>query len=124
MLQLVALMTGPLAQVCSGTQPPISVVCPLGCEKEAAFALDLAAKGLKLFENMFEIRFPLPKLDLGAVPDFSGGAMENWGLILSRKNCLLLDPEHSSIEKEKDVAETVLHELAHMWFGNLVTMKY
>lgn len=117
-------MTGPLAQVRCESQVPISVICPVGCEGEASFALDLAAKGMRLFENMFDIPYPLPKLDLGAVPDFPGGAMENWGLILCRKNTLLLDPVDSSLEKKKDVAETVLHELAHMWFGNLVTMKY
>lgn len=122
--QLLALMTGPLGQVRSESQVPISVVCPVGCEGQAAFALDLAVKGLQVFEDMFGISYPLPKLDLGAVPDFSGGAMENWGLILSRKNSLLMDPEESSLEKKKDIAETVLHELAHMWFGNLVTMKY
>lgn len=96
----------------------------MGYEAEAAFALDLAVKGLQLFEEMFGISYPLPKLDFGAVPDFLGGAMENWGLILSRKNSLLLNPEESSLEKKKDIAETVLHELAHMWFGNLVTMKH
>lgn len=117
-------MAGPLAQVHSESQVPISVVCPVGSEGEAAFALDLAVKGLQLYEDMFGIPYPLPKLDFGAVPDFSGGAMENWGLILSRKNCLLLNPDESSMEKKKDIAETVLHELAHMWFGNLVTMKY
>lgn len=117
-------MTGPLTQVHSATRVPLSVVCPLGCEEEAAFALDLAAKGLQLFEDLFEIPYPLPKLDLGAVPDFSAGAMENWGLILFRKNSLLLDPEDSSLEKKQEVAENILHELAHMWFGNLVTMKY
>lgn len=122
--QLVALMAGPLAQVRSENRVPISVVCPLGCERGAAFALDLAAKGLKLFEDVFEMPYPLPKLDLGAVPDFSTGATENWGLILFRKNTLLLDIEDSSLEKEAEIAETVLHELAHMWFGNLVTMKY
>lgn len=117
-------MAGPLTQVQSKSRVPISIVCPLGCEGEAAFALDLAAKGLELFEDLFEIPYPLPKLDLGAVPDFSGGAMENWGLILFRKNCLLLDPEGSSLAKKQEVAEVVFHELAHMWFGNLVTMKY
>lgn len=117
-------MTGPLAQVQVQGRVPLSVVCPLGCEEEATFALDLAAKGLQLFEDMFEIPYPLPKLDLGAVPDFSAGAMENWGLILFRKNNLLLDPEDSSLEKMQEIAENILHELSHMWFGNLVTMKY
>lgn len=122
-------MTGPLTRVQFQSQTfesriPLSVVCPVGCEEEAAFALDLAARGLQLFEDLFGISYPLPKLDLGAVPDFSAGAMENWGLILFRKNSLLLDPEDSSLEKKQEVAENVLHELAHMWFGNLVTMKY
>lgn len=84
-LQLVALMTGPLTQVQVQGRVPLSVICPVGCEEEATFALDLAAKGLQLFEDTFEISYPLPKLDLGAVPDFSAGAMENWGLILFRK---------------------------------------
>lgn len=122
--QLAALMIGPLAQVHCESQVPISVVCPVGCEGEAAFALDLAAKGMKLFEDMFEIPYSLPKLDFGAVPDFPIGAMENWGLILCREDAVLLDPDDSSLEKKKEVADTVLHELAHMWFGNLVTMKY
>lgn len=132
-------MTGPLTRVqdesrvriqeegvplASSLRVPLSVVCPIGCESEAAFALDLAGRGLVLFEHMFQIPYPLPKLDLGAVPDFSAGAMENWGLILFRKNSLLVDPEDSSLEKKQEVAENVLHELAHMWFGNLVTMKY
>lgn len=70
-------MAGPLSQVRSENGVPISVVCPVGCEGEAAFALNLAGKGLKLFEDMFDMPYPLPKLDLGAVPDFSTGAMKN-----------------------------------------------
>ncbi|KAI1145070.1 aminopeptidase 2 [Nemania diffusa] len=122
---LVAVMAGPLAQVKSTKSNfPLSIVCPLGSEAEADYALNLAWEGLCLFSQMFNSPYPLSKLDLAAVPDFSAGAMENWGLITFRTNALLLDVDDSSLERKQYIANTVLHEIAHMWFGNLVTMKY
>ncbi|KAI1358997.1 aminopeptidase 2 [Xylaria arbuscula] len=116
---------GPLAQVKSTKSDfPLSIVCPLGSEAEADYALNLAWEGLCLFSRLFNSPYPLPKLDLAAVPDFSAGAMENWGLITFRTTALLLDVNDSSLERKQYIANTVLHEIAHMWFGNLVTMKY
>lgn len=102
----------------------MSVFCPLGSEEEATFAVDLAAKGLKFFEDCFELPYPLPKLDLIGIPGFSTGAMENWGAIIFSTTNLLFDPEDSALDTNKGIAETSLHEISYMWFGNLVTMRY
>lgn len=120
-----AFVAGPLAQVKSSeSRIPISIFCPLGSEAETAFSLDLAWKGLQLFESCFDMPYTLPKLDLVAMPDFSAGAMENWGVILFRTTSLLLDPDDSALDTKQRVTNMVLHEIAHMWFGNLVTMQY
>lgn len=124
-LQLVALVSGLLAQVESTeSRIPLSILCPVGSESEATFALDLAWKGLQLFESIFDLAYPLPKLDLVAIPDFSAGAMENWGLIMFRTTSLLLDPDDSALDTKQRITDLVLHEISHMWFGNLVTMRY
>ena len=68
--------------------------------------------------------YPLPKLDMAAIPDFAAGAMENWGLITYRESALLVDPAHSSAATKQRVAIVVAHEIAHQWFGNLVTMDW
>ncbi|TQB73341.1 Aminopeptidase 2 mitochondrial [Monascus purpureus] len=88
------------------------------------FALNLAAKTLAFYEKAFDSKFPLPKMDMVAVPDFSAGAMENWGLITYRIVDVLLDEKTSSASRKERIAETVQHELAHQWFGNLVTMDF
>ncbi|KAJ8124911.1 hypothetical protein O1611_g8729 [Lasiodiplodia mahajangana] len=122
---LVSFVSGPLSEVKSKkSRIPLSVFCPIGTEKQAEYAIDLAASGLQLFEELFDSVYPLPKLDLVAIPDFAAAAMENWGLILFRTAYLLLDTEDSALETKQLITETVLHELSHMWFGNLVTMKY
>ncbi len=90
----------------------------------ARFALKCARTLLGLYESYFGIAYPLPKLDLIAVPDFAAGAMENWGAITFRENLLLYDPKKSSTRTKQLVAEVISHELAHQWFGNLVTMKW
>ncbi|XP_064458599.1 putative aminopeptidase-2 [Ornithodoros turicata] len=90
----------------------------------AGYALDTAIQVLEFFEQQFDIPYPLPKLDNIAVPDFQLGAMENWGLITFRESRLLYDPNTSSVSDKFKTAEGVAHELAHMWFGNLVTMKW
>ncbi|KAJ5619332.1 hypothetical protein N7510_003316 [Penicillium lagena] len=87
------------------------------------FSLELAARTLDFYERKFEISYPLPKMDMIAVPNFIG-AMENWGLTIYREGDLLLDPESSSASTSQRVAEVVQHELAHQWFGNLVTMDF
>jgi aminopeptidase 2 len=88
------------------------------------FSLELAAKTLAFYEKAFDNDFPLPKMDMVAVPDFSAGAMENWGLITYRIVDVLLDEKTSGASRKERIAETVQHELAHQWFGNLVTMDF
>lgn len=88
------------------------------------FGLDVAAKTLDFFTEYFDIPYPLEKCDLIALPDFSSGAMENWGCITFREQCLLVDPANTSLTTKQYVAMVVAHELAHQWFGNLVTMRW
>ncbi|KAF2405417.1 hypothetical protein EJ06DRAFT_535325 [Trichodelitschia bisporula] len=88
------------------------------------FSLDLAARTLEFYEKKFNSEFPLPKMDMVAIPDFSAGAMENWGLITYRVVDLLFDEQTSGASTKQRVAEVVQHELAHQWFGNLVTMDF
>ncbi|KAK2794815.1 Aminopeptidase 2 mitochondrial [Onygenales sp. PD_10] len=88
------------------------------------FSLDLAARTLKFYEEAFGSEFPLPKMDMIAVPDFSAGAMENWGLITYRVVDVLYDEKTAGAATKQRIAETVQHELAHQWFGNLVTMDF
>ena len=91
---------------------------------QAEFALDAAEKALKTLEKYFGMPYQLPKLDLVAAPDFASGAMENWGAILFRDVNVLVDPKLTSDAAKRRVAEVVSHEIAHQWFGNLVTMKW
>ncbi|MBY0376881.1 M1 family metallopeptidase, partial [Patescibacteria group bacterium] len=91
---------------------------------QASFALDCAVKTLDFYEKYFAIAYPLPVLDMIAIPDFSSGAMENWGAITYRESALLVDPEHSSLGNKQWVALVIAHEIAHQWFGNLVTMEW
>ena len=95
-----------------------------GKEEQGQFALDTAVKLLSFFNDYFGIPYPLPKLDHLAIPDFAAGAMENWGCITYRETALLVDPENSSAGTRQRVAEVVAHEMAHMWFGDLVTMEW
>lgn len=88
------------------------------------FSLDLAARTLAFYEKAFDSEFPLPKMDMVAVPDFAAGAMENWGLVTYRIVDLLFDEKTSGASRKERIAETVQHELAHQWFGNLVTMDF
>lgn len=90
----------------------------------AGFALECAVTCLQLLEKYFGIPYPYEKLDLVAVPDFEAGAMENAGAVFFRETLLLVDPDTITVAEKKRVAEVIAHELAHMWFGNLVTMKW
>jgi aminopeptidase N len=92
--------------------------------EHSAFAVDFGAKILELYDQYFALPYPLAKCDMVAVPDFASGAMENWGLITFRENALLFDTANSAPELKEWVAAVVAHELAHQWFGNLVTMKW
>uniref|UniRef100_A0AAR2KT24 Aminopeptidase n=1 Tax=Pygocentrus nattereri TaxID=42514 RepID=A0AAR2KT24_PYGNA len=88
------------------------------------YALEAAVKLLEFYETYFNIYYPLPKLDLIAIPDFQSGAMENWGLTTYRETSLLYDPDVSSTSDKLWVTMVIGHELAHQWFGNLVTMEW
>ncbi|XP_019622953.1 PREDICTED: aminopeptidase Ey-like isoform X2 [Branchiostoma belcheri] len=88
---------------------------------EVDYAIAVASKVLTYYEEYFGIPFPLPKLDMAAIPDFPFGAMENWGLITYRETALLYDPAVSTEANKQRVAVVVAHELGHQWFGNLVT---
>jgi puromycin-sensitive aminopeptidase len=95
-----------------------------GKKEQGRFALDVSCRLLSFYHDYFGIHYPLPKLDLIAIPDFAAGAMENWGAITYREVALLVDPAHSSAATKQRVAIIIAHEIAHMWFGNLVTMEW
>lgn len=88
------------------------------------YASEVGPKVLKYYEDTFRIPFPLKKVDEIAIPDFSAGAMENWGLVTYRETALLFAPNVSSNSNKLRIAQVIAHELAHQWFGNLVTMKW
>ena len=123
---LVAFVVGDLEAIeqrsDSGTL--IRVWATRGNAEKGRYALDTSAKLLSYFNDYFGIPFPLPKLDHIAIPDFAAGAMENWGGITYRETVLLVDPEHSSAGTRQRVAAVISHEMAHMWFGDLVTMAW
>src|SRR5947208_900293 len=86
--------------------------------------LEAAAEALRRLEDYFDIPYPYGKLDLVAVPDFEAGAMENAGAVFFRETLLLLDPATASLNEHNRAAEVIAHELAHMWYGDLVTMAW
>src|SRR3989344_3757472 len=101
----------------------IRIVTTHGKKEQGKFAMDLTKKFLKYFEDYSGIKYPLPKLDLIAIPDFAPGAMENWGAITFRE-ILLLCSKDTSFRMKRRIAEVVAHEIWHQWSGNLVTMKW
>lgn len=127
---LVAFVIGPL----QATEPrmvegidgpiPLRVVYPPGNAHLCGFALDVAEAGLRYYEEYYGLPYPGDKVDLVAVPDFAFGAMENLGCITFREVLLLVDPERSTQPELQRVADVINHELAHMWFGDLVTMSW
>ena len=123
---LVAFVVGPLV----ATAPvdvegkPLRVVCPPGKEHLADFALEVGEFALRFFTDWFGMAYPGDKLDLVAIPDFAFGAMENLGCITFRERLLLIDPATATQAELQAVVDVIAHELAHMWFGDLVTMKW
>jgi puromycin-sensitive aminopeptidase len=95
-----------------------------GKEEQGRFALDVSVDLLAYFNEYFGIPYPLDKMDHLAIPDFAAGAMENWGAITYREIAILVDPKNSSAGTKQIVASIVSHEMAHQWFGNLVTMAW
>lgn len=90
----------------------------------AQYALQVAVKVLDYYTSFFDVPYPLPKQDMVAIPDFGAGAMENWGLITYRMTSILYDPLQTSASGKQWIATVVAHELAHQWFGNIVTMEW
>ncbi len=95
-----------------------------GKKHQATFALDITVRVLDFYEAYFDIPYPLNTLDMIAIPDFSSLAMENWGAITFREIGLLVDEKNTSTASKELIAEVIAHELAHQWFGNLVTMEW
>ncbi|KFM57066.1 Endoplasmic reticulum aminopeptidase 1, partial [Stegodyphus mimosarum] len=102
----------------------VRVLIPAEQYEQSEFALEIAADVLHFCKTFFNIPYPLSKLDMAAIPDFAAGAMENWGLATFRMINILYDPSETSSEGQERVASVIAHEVAHQWFGNLVTMKW
>jgi aminopeptidase 2 len=95
-----------------------------GQKELGRYALGISTRTLEYFSEYFDVAYPLPKLDMVAIPDFGVGAMENWGLVTYREQALLFDAEKSSAKAREKVGYTVCHEISHQWFGNLVSPKW
>uniref|UniRef100_A0A8C2WIS1 Aminopeptidase n=1 Tax=Cyclopterus lumpus TaxID=8103 RepID=A0A8C2WIS1_CYCLU len=123
---LVAYIVSDFLSVSKTTQHGVKISIYAVAEKidQTAFALDAAVKLLDFYDDYFDIPYPLPKQDLAAIPDFQSGAMENWGLTTYRETGLLFDPDKSSASDKLGITKVIAHELAHQWFGNLVTMEW
>ena len=123
---LVAFVVGPL----EATEPvdvdgtPLRVIHPPGKGHLTAFALEIGAFSLRYFTDWFDIDYQGDKLDLVAIPDFAFGAMENVGCVTFRERLLLIDPDTATQAERQSVVDVIAHEIAHMWFGDLVTMKW
>uniref|UniRef100_A0A8C2WE39 Aminopeptidase n=1 Tax=Cyclopterus lumpus TaxID=8103 RepID=A0A8C2WE39_CYCLU len=139
---LVAYIVSDFLSVSKTTQHGVKISIYAVAEKidQTAFALDAAVKLLDFYDDYFDIPYPLPKqvsqptlenykkhifyANLAAIPDFQSGAMENWGLTTYRETGLLFDPDKSSASDKLGITKVIAHELAHQWFGNLVTMEW
>src|SRR5271166_5249052 len=122
---LVALTVGDWKCVSDQTDGVKVSVCTVpGKENLTQFPLEASKYILHYYNNYYGIKYPLPKLDNIAVPDFQAGAMENWGAIIYRETALLVDEKTASVGLKQDVADTIAHEMAHQWFGDLVTMAW
>eukprot|EP00930_Biecheleria_cincta_P002219 TRINITY_DN103242_c0_g1_i1.p1 TRINITY_DN103242_c0_g1~~TRINITY_DN103242_c0_g1_i1.p1 ORF type:complete len:975 (-),score=139.94 TRINITY_DN103242_c0_g1_i1:85-3009(-) len=108
----------------SSTGTLVRVLTVPGQAWQGEFALDVAVRALEFYEDFFQVPYPLPKLDMLAAPDFAAGAMENWGLVIYREVDLLCNKSSVGVARKMRIATVVTHELAHMWFGNLVTMEW
>jgi puromycin-sensitive aminopeptidase len=123
---LVAFVVGPLevTDTVDVDGIPLRLVHVPGKHDLAGFGLEIGAFALRWFQDYYDIPYPTDKVDLIALPDFAAGAMENLGCITFRESLLLVDPATSTQGEQQLVADVVAHELAHMWFGDLVTMRW
>ena len=124
---LLAFVVGELHKKTARTKSGVEVniwATPAQSEDTLDFALDIATRSIDFYDEYFGVPYPLPKSDHVALPDFSSGAMENWGLITYRESCLLADPKLTPESSKRFTATVIAHELSHQWFGNLVTMQW
>lgn len=122
---LVVLVSGELEELKGEVQGvPLRIITTEGKRAQAKYALDVAKRVLAYYNDYFGIRFPLPKLDEIAIPGGFGGAMENWGAITFNERNLLVDPASSSLSTRQNVFGVIAHEMAHQWFGDLVTTAW
>ena len=124
---LLAFVIGELHKKSARTKSGVEVnvwATPAQNENTLDFALDIATRSIDFYDEYFGVPYPLPKSDHVALPDFSSGAMENWGLITYRESCLLADPKLTPESSKRFIATVIAHELSHQWFGNLVTMQW
>lgn len=123
---LLAFVIGDLQKITAHTKSGVEVnvwATKAQPAESLEFPLEVAVGSIEFFDDYFQVPYPLPKADHVALPDFSSGAMENWGLITYREVALLVD-KNSSISTKEYVATVIAHETSHQWFGNLVTMKW
>jgi aminopeptidase N len=122
---LVALAVGDWACVSGGADGiPIRICSRPDRKDQLGFALQAAEFTMKYYNRYFSIKYPFEKLDILAVPDFAAGAMENTGAIFSREELVLVDERNASNQQREEVADVINHEMAHQWFGDLVTMRW
>ena len=124
---LLAFVVGELHKKTAHTNSGVEVnvwATPAQIDETLDFALDIATRSIDFYDEYFGVPYPLPKSDHVALPDFSSGAMENWGLITYRESCLLADPKLTPESSKRFIATVITHELSHQWFGNLVTMQW
>ena len=123
---LVAFVVGPFEETdaLDVDGVPLRIVFPPGKGHLTDLALEAGAFSLRFFAEYFDIAYPGDKLDMIAIPDFAFGAMENLGCVTYRETALLVDPATASLAEQQRIAEVVAHEIAHMWFGDLVTMEW
>lgn len=122
---LVAFLVGDLQQFKTNSNTPqFTMWSRQDALNQTVFASVKGPEILHYFENYFGMKFPLPKIDMVAVPDFGFQAMENWGIITFRETALLYDPRVSTIDDKRFIELVIAHEIAHQWFGNLVTPKW
>lgn len=124
---LLAWVAGEMHKISASTKSGVEVnvwATPAQPLDTLDFAVEIGVKVIEFYDEYFGVPYPLPKADHVALPDFSSGAMENWGLITYREVALLVDPKTASASQKHFVASIIAHELAHQWFGNLVTMKW
>nr|XP_045618493.1 glutamyl aminopeptidase-like isoform X1 [Procambarus clarkii] len=107
-----------------GSGMPFRVYAPSDRIENTQYALDTGASILQMYERMFDMPFPLPKSDMAAIPDYSSGATEHWGIITYRETSIFYNEMQSSAANLQRVTAVISHELAHQWFGNLVTLEW